>query len=92
MNVWRCEVPHCLSSVFGVGEALSLRAIGWNVRPRPPQDPLLFCPLHRPDKIPCRHRRANQALCSYCAAELEADFWTRIMRLQITLELTEKVP
>lgn len=63
MNLWECDHPDCNASAVGEGGAVGLRAIGWYFKP----GPILYCPRHRPDAIPCvepcrRARATRQAV------------------------------
>lgn len=64
LSLWQCDHPGCDKTAVGKGDAVGLRAIGWYFQ----TGPLLLCPLHRPDPIPCRQTDADH-LCSQCAAE-----------------------
>ncbi len=66
MNLWECDEPGCNRAAVGTGGAVGLRAIGWYFR----VGPTLFCPWHRPDKIPCVEDGENKGKpCGPCAAE-----------------------
>ena len=74
MNIWNCDHPGCTAEARGVGGAIGLRAIGWYFR----RGPVLFCPRHRPDPVPCddKYSEANHgAECALCAGEHEAKHW-----------------
>lgn len=68
MNLWECEHPGCKSTAVGVGGAVGLLAIGWYFRRGIPSK--LFCPIHRPDEIPCVELGEHLGKpCPTCAAE-----------------------
>src|SRR5512147_458074 len=74
MNKWECGEPGCDASVLGVGAAIGLLAIGWFFQPGTTSfGPVLRCPRHRPDGIPCSTwsapDEARTASCSPCAGE-----------------------
>jgi hypothetical protein len=79
MNLWECEHPGCNSRATGTGGAIGLRAIGWYFHPAGP----IFCPVHRPDGIPCTDERAPETsraeACPLCAGEGESEHWQQIM-------------
>ena len=87
MNKWECQEPGCESTAVGVKSAVGLVAIGWYARIVPGRHMDLFCPVHRPDGIPCKEQAgeydtrtfAERMNCSSCAAEQEALTWQHHM-------------
>lgn len=85
MNKWECTHPDCDVTAVGAGGAIGLRAIGWWFEP----GPLLFCPAHRPDPVPC-HQKDNRdhegTPCRMCRAEDEASRHQKIIQAVLKSE------
>ena len=86
MNKWECEARGCTNTAVGVGGGVGLRAIGWYFHPGTSmRGPVLFCPWHRPDGMPCKEppKDADESVadwydashCSVCTAQDEARAW-----------------
>ena len=70
LNIWTCRGntggEECTQLVVGVGSAIGLRAIGWQIIDG--DEPVMFCPVHRVDAGTCRHDDIPDP-CSMCMAE-----------------------
>lgn len=80
MNKWECDQDGCRSAAVGVKSAIGLRAIGWYFRRGTPSDiePVILCPRHRPDPIPCTDKSPYP--CELCAAYKEADLVQELLK------------
>lgn len=69
MNLWSCANPACNRTVVGLGGAIGLRAIGWQVS-FGGSHPQIYCPEHRLDPMSCIN--TNRMPCTICTAEKTA--------------------
>jgi len=84
MNRWECDHPGCKVEAVGVGPAYGLRAIGWYFE----IGKGLFCPSHRPDRVPCLDNENNAGVqCSLCAA----DVTMAVLQKRIAPEVEDRV-
>lgn len=86
MKLWQCSHHGCSAQAAGTGGPIGLRAVGWYFVP----GELLYCPMHRPDLVPCgAFGGANGSepageMCSLCSAEIEADLLQHLVRAHVS--------
>jgi len=85
MNLWKCGSDVCKLQAVGVGGAIGLRAIGWEVRLNCFGAPVTLCPKHRLAARECEYDDDSIPPCSTCTGKYEAD------RLQKIIELIEEL-
>lgn len=80
LTTWRCGHPRCRTAAAGIADPTGLRAIGWHVKADERGRRIARCPLHRPDRIPCRDPFSHgvgsaDGTCALCQGEVEARGW-----------------